>query len=48
MPLSPRTEKILKRTSLFVSGFVGTANLLIVIFWAWFLVYLPKADSLGW
>jgi hypothetical protein len=35
MPLSPRTEKILKRTSIGISILVGTVDLLILAFLAW-------------
>ena len=37
MPLSPRTEKILKRTSIGISILVGTVDFLILAFLAWFL-----------
>ena len=39
MPLSPRTEKILKRTSIGISIVVGAVDLLILGFWACFLIY---------
>ena len=47
-PLPPRTERILKRTSIGVSIVVGFADLLILGFFAWFLVYFPvlKEDTL--
>jgi len=48
VPLTPRTERILKRTSIGVSIVVGFADLLILGFFAWFPVYflVLKEDTL--
>ena len=48
MPLSPRTEKILKRTLIGVSIVVATADLLILTCWLWLPVYflLLNEDTL--